>query len=241
MDIINKNSELSSINKQLTEENKNLINKNKELIEENNKIKEQINSKSSNNDELNKKIKENQSFNMNNKIEINNKNNISNNESNISNKEMIYSKKKESFNSPKFCSMDDFNKLKSTVEELKIKMNNLIQWKISFENKNAEKKEIKNINQENNIQEKIIKEVNEKKDNKDNNINNIIPKYIKKNIIDDKLQKIKNNFEADNSYSDESDGYSNARTVKNNHNSKKIDYATAKEDFKNILENDGKI
>ena len=226
MDIINKNNELTSINKQLKEENKNLINKNKELIEENNKIKEQINLKLNNNEELNKKSKENQNININNKVEIknnNNNNNITNKELNISNKEMIYTKKKESFNSPKLCTMDDFNILKSTVEELQTKLNTLIQWKNGLENKNIEKKEIKNINQENNIQEnnnqeKINKETEEKKDNTNNNI----PKYIKKNIIDDKLQKIKNNFEADNSYSDRSDGYSNARTVQNNYNSNNI-------------------
>ena len=236
VNIVNKNQELININKQLKEENNDLINKNKELSEENDKIKKQIISnqnKSNNKEELNKKPIENQNININNKIEIKNNNNISNNESIIPNKDIIYSKKKEAFNSSKFCPIEDFNKLKLIVEELQTKINNLEEWKNSMKNKEEEKKEETNIYQEKekeikvikDIKENIIEELKENNNNiiKNNNITiNNIPKYIKKSIEDDKLQKIKNNFDADNSYSEESNGYSNARTEQFNHNSKKL-------------------
>ena len=231
INIINKNQELISINKQLKEENNDLINKNKELNEENNKIKKQIISnqnKSNNKEELNKKQIENPNININsNKIEIKNNINMPNNESIIPNKDIIYSKKKDSFNSSKYCSIEDFNKLKLIVEELQNKVNNLEHWKNSIKNKDIEKKEeITNLNKEKeikDIKEDIIKELNENNNNIKNNITiNNIPKYIKKNIEDDKLQKIKNNFDLDNSYSEESNGYSNARTEQYNHISKKL-------------------
>ena len=231
INIINKNQELISINKQLKEENNDLINKNKELNEENNKIKKQIISnqnKSNNKEELNKKQIENPNININsNKIEIKNNINMPNNESIIPNKDIIYSKKKEVFNSSKYCSIEDFNKLKLIVEELQNKVNNLEHWKNSIKNKDIEKKEeITNLNKEKeikDIKEDIIKELNENNNNIKNNITiNNIPKYIKKNIEDDKLQKIKNNFDLDNSYSEESNGYSNARTEQYNHISKKL-------------------
>ena len=230
INIINKNQELISINKQLKDENNDLINKNKELNEENNKIKKQIISnqnKSNNKDELNKKQIENPNININsNKIEIKNNINMPNNESIIPNKDIIYSKKKEGFNSSKYCSIEDFNKLKLIVEELQNKVNNLEQWKNNVNNKDINKKEeIINLNKEKeikDIKEDIIKELNENNNIKNNITINNIPKYIKKNIEDDKLQKIKNNFDLDNSYSEESNGYSNARTEQYNHISKKL-------------------
>ena len=237
INIINKNQELITINKKLKEENNELINKNKELNEENNKIKKQIISnqnKSNNKEEINKKPIENQNINIStNKNEIKNNTNINiqNNESIIPNKDIIYSKKKEILNSSKFCPIEDFNKLKLIVEELQTKINNLEQWKNSIKNNDIEKKEETiNISKENeikevkDIKENIIKELNENNNNniKNNLTINNIPKYIKKNIEEDKLQKIKNNFDADNSYSDDSNGYSNARTEQYNHISKNL-------------------
>ena len=335
INIVNQNNELLKINKALKEENTNLINKNKELIEDNNKIKKELNAKiNSNKEELNKKPKENQNINKDNKIEIKNNNisnNISNAESTIPNKEIIYSKKKEVLNLSKFCTLDDFNKLKSIVEELQAKINNIEQWKKSLQNNQniepIEKKKVQKINLELNVNEKNIEElkqnnnniniindntnnnlknstndninnninnntnINIKKninddinnyiknsininiknnindninnninkninDNKKNNINDNInninnntndniknninyninnninnnndvdknnKKYIKKNIEDDKVQKIRNKFESvDNSDSDDSNGYSNARTEQNNYIQKKI-------------------
>ena len=228
MNIINNNNELLSINKQLKEEKNNLINKNNELIQENNLIKKQLNSKIKEKEESDKKQKENQDINVNkknNNIEIKN-NNIQNTEPVIKNKEIIYSKKNEQVNSTKFCPIEDFNKLKLVVEELQTKIKNLEQWKNNLQNKSIEKEEDKNIKQEINIKENLIKELEIKQDNNNININNNnIPKYIKKNIKDDKFLKIKNNFNEDNSYSEESGdskGYSNARTEQNNNNFKKL-------------------
>ena len=221
MNIINNNNELLSINKQLKEEKNNLINKNNELIQENNLIKKQLNSKIKEKEESDKKQKENQDININKK-----NNNIQNTEPVIQNKEIIYSKKNEQVNSTKFCPIEDFNKLKLVVEELQTKINNLEQWKNNLQKKSIEKEEDKNIKQEINIKENLIKELEIKQDNNNININNNnIPKYIKKNIKDDKFLKIKNNFNEDNSYSEESGdskGYSNARTEQNNNNFKKL-------------------
>ena len=112
-------------------------------------------------------------------------------------------------------------------------MNNFEQWKKSLQNTQSEIKEVKNINLELNTNKKNVEELNQnaiKKDIKENNLiklnkeekksNNdkINKKYIPKNIEEDKVQKIRNKFESvDNSDSDESNGYSNAKTEQNNH------------------------
>ena len=244
-DLINKNNTLTENNNKLKEElnsklndinelnkkqkvNQNTINKNNELIENNNKIKKELNSKLNDINELNKKQKENQNININKKNEIKS-NNISNNESIIPNKELIYSKKKEAINLSKFCSIEDFNKLKLVVEELQTKINNLEKWKKTMENIPKEKKEFKNIDIEMSSNEKNIKEINQKSIKKEinNNINNkdedkILPNNIKKIIEEDKIQKIRNKFQSeDNSSSDElndSNNNSNTRTEHNNYN-----------------------
>jgi len=264
INIVNQNNELLTLNKKLKEENTNLINKNRELIEDNNKTKKELNVQLNNNKEdLNKKQKENKNINIDNKIEIKN-NNISNTEPIIPNKEIVYSKKKDSLNLSKFCSIDDFNKLKSIVEELQTKINNIEQWKKSLQNKPnmhlIEKKEVQKVNLDLYSKEKNIEELkqnnnnininpnNNTKNNKNNNIINNISninnnsnnninnnmnnnndvdktntKYIKKNIEDDKVQKIRNKFESINiTDSDDSNGYSNARTEQNNYIKKKI-------------------
>ena len=261
INIVNQNNELLTLNKKLKEENTNLINKNKDLIEDHNKIKKELNVQLNiNKEDLNKKQKENKNINIDNKIEIKN-NNISNNQPIIPNKEIVYSKKKDSLNLSKFCSIDDFNKLKSIVEELQTKINNIEQWKKSLQNNqnmhSIEKKEIQKINLELNSKEKNIEELKQNnnnininpnintKNNKNNNIINNITnninnnnnnninnnydvdkvntKYIKKNIEDDKVQKIRNKFESINiTDSDDSNGYSNARTEQNNYIQNKI-------------------
>ena len=219
--INNKNNELITINNKLKEEKDNLINKNKELNEDINKIKKELNAKNVK-EELNKKQNENQNININNKIEIKNSN-ISNTEAIIPNKELIYSKKKEALNLSKFCSIEEFDKLKVIVEEMQTKINNLDEWKKTIQNKpieTIEKKEIKNIYPELNNKENDNIELNQ---NNNNIENKNIQKYIKKNIEDEKLQKIKSNFEEqDNISSDESNGYSNARTEQNNNIANKI-------------------
>ena len=231
LNITNQNNELILLNKKIKGENEVLIKKNNELSETNNKLTKELNSKLNDKKEFNKKQNENKNISINNKIEIKNNNNISNNESAIPNKELIYSKKKEVVNIQKFCSIEDFNKLKSIVEELQIKLNNLEQWKKTVQNIPKEKKEFKNINIELGVNEKNVKEIkelNKESINKEinNNINNkdkdkIIPKYIKKNIEDDKIQKIMNRFKSEeNSSSDElndSNNNSNARTEQNNY------------------------
>ena len=231
LNITNQNNELILLNKKIKGENEVLIKKNNELSETNNKLTKELNSKLNDKKEFNKKQNENKNISINNKIEIKNNNNISNNESAIPNKELIYSKKKEVVNIQKFCSIEDFNKLKLIVEELQIKINNLEQWKKTAQNIPKEKKEFKNINIELGVNEKNVKEIkelNKESINKEinNNINNkdkdkIIPKYIKKNIEDDKIQKIMNRFKSEeNSSSDElndSNNNSNARTEQNNY------------------------
>ena len=229
INMIKQNKELNSINKQLKEENNNLLNKNKELIDENNKIKKKINSNINinNKEEINSKQSKdninnsiNNNTNTNNKKEIKN-NNISSIDNNIYNKELIYSKKKEVINNNKFCTIEDFNKLKSIVEELQSKINNLEEWKKNIQNQKIEIKEkietneIKNIYNENNN-----KEINQKD-------KNIVPHKSLNTFLDDKIQKIKKNFEAeDNSYSDKSDNYSNAKTDQYNYISKKLKQKT---------------
>ena len=224
--IVNQNNELIKINEQLKEEKENLINKNKQLIEDNNKIKKELNTKVDDKEEFNNKQKEKQNINISNKIEIKN-NNITNTETTTPNKELIYTKKKESINLSKYCSLDEFNNLKLIVEELQTKVNSLEQWKKNIQNVNIEKKEVRIISPENNINENVNK-VFSNNNNNFNNINNNfekknIEKLVKKNSENDKLQKIKSNFEEqDNSSSDESNGYSNTRTAQNNNIPKKI-------------------
>ena len=111
--------------------------------------------------------------------------------------------------------------MKSIVEELQSKINNLEEWKKNIQNQKIEIKEkietneIKNIYNENNN-----KEINQKD-------KNIIPHKSSNTFLDDKIQKIKKNFEAeDNSYSDKSDNYSNAKTDQYNYISKKLKQKT---------------
>ena len=198
INMIKQNKELNSINKQLKEENNNLLNKIKELIDENNKIKKKINS----------------NININNKEEINSKQSKDNINNSINNNT---NNKKEVINNNKFCTIEDFNKLKSIVEELQSKINNLEEWKKNIQNQKIEIKEkietneFKNIYNENNN-----KEINQKD-------KNIVPHKSLNTFLDDKIQKIKKNFEAeDNSYSDKSDNYSNAKTDQYNYISKTI-------------------
>ena len=238
--IINKNKELININKQLKEENEELINKNNELMEEKTGYKTEIsglkkqlitkvNELSSISKE--KEIITNQNNNKDNSDKQFNKNNILNVDILSLNSDSIPPKKEEIINSvkkidtninnynindTKYCTIDDYNELKSIVEELKEKVNNLEKWKKNFGDREKTKKKSK--------EKKIIND-NDKKENSIKHFDkNDINKKIKDNTDDDKLsksltieQKIKNNFATETSSSNNTSSF-NFNYENNNNN-----------------------
>ena len=134
--ILNKNKELLAINKQLKEENNELMKEKSGYKTEISGLKKQLMSKVSSL----KKEKEAIQNNDNNANKQDDKINLLNNMDILSlNSDSIPPKKEDiigginsNLNDIKYCTMDDYNELKTIVEELKDKIINLEKWKKSF-------------------------------------------------------------------------------------------------------------
>lgn len=207
MNIINKNKELLSINKQLKEENNELINKNNELIEEKSGYKTEISGLKkqliSKINELSSLSKEKELFSN---INPNNKQDMKNTNLNVEilslNSDSIPPKKEETIkfsnSDSKFCSIEDFIELKSLVDELKEKVNNLEKWKKNISNNDKKKtksksREKKNISSEKDKKENSIKHYSQKKmDNDPLSKSLIIEKKLKNNFANDSNSVIHN-------------------------------------------------
>ena len=261
--IINKNKELLSINKQLKEENEELINKNNELIEEKTGYKNEIiglrKQLMAKINELNALSKDKEGItntgNEKNSDKQDNKNNVLNVDIMSLNSDSIPPKKEEISNSVKsnnkidtnlntfisdikYCTMDDYNELKTIVEELKEKIYNLEKWKktvnlVEKARKKSRDKEKKNSFLDNDKSEKSAKQTVKKKMSK------------KLNDNDDKLsksftleQKKKNNsFNDTNSSSNNNNNNSLNFNLENNGN-KKLDLNTKMNKSFNKIEKD---
>ena len=234
--IASKNKELIALNKQLKEENEELINKNNELIEEKSGYKTEISGLKK---QLITKVNELSSISKEKEITTNlnqnndNKDNIDKQENRTKmlnveilslTSDSIPPKKEDivnninnkidniNINDNKYCSIDDYNELKTIVEELKEKINNLEKWKKSFgeRDKSKRKSKDKKITSE---KENLISHL-EKKENNKKNKDNTEDKLSKSLTIE---QTIKNNFTTESSSSN-SNNFNNE-----NNNNKKTD------------------
>ena len=209
LNIINKNKELLTLNKQLKEENNELVNKNNELIEEKSGYKNEISGLKK---QLISKINELSTLSKEKEILANinlNKQDFKSSNVNIDilslNSDSIPPKKEElaKYNTNnaegKYCTIEEYIELKSIVDDLKEKIEDLQKWKksmatITDKNKRKSKsKEKKNVSADKDKKEGSIKHYGHRKLDfgKKMDDNDQLSKSL---IIE---QKLKNNFSSD--------------------------------------------
>ena len=200
LNIINKNKELLALNKQLKEENNELVNKNNELIEEKSGYKNEISGLKK---QLISKINELSTLSKEKEILANlnlNKQDLKSSNVNVDilslNSDSIPPKKEELIKG-KYCTIDEYIELKSIVDDLKEKIEDLEKWKKSMitiadknkrKSKSKEKKNVSADKKESSIKHYGHRKIDFGKKTDDSD-------HLSKSLIIE--QKLKNNFSSD--------------------------------------------
>ena len=238
-------NELNSVSKEKEKDNSTKINNDININDnqDNKNIVNNDNIQNNNDKEDNKNNVNNDNISNNNDIKSNNNNSISPKKEEIINNNII---KSDIIIETKYCTMDDYNALKTIVNELKEKVNNLEKWKKNFgtgEKLKKKPKENKNIFEEynNSIKHNSIRQNDNNNINKKINDNNDI-KISKSFLIEQKIKNIynsetnsKNNIEGLNFNFDHNNNIN--KKIEINHKINKAFNKIEKEKINNLKKN----